>query len=277
MMHKRIRRVLATSSRVFFLLLTIISGCNTDQGNHPTGPVGEHVIIVDSQAQAASEKFECGSSDAPCSTLAAAFNAAEGITGDTPTIWLKAGSYQLGSEAPLEIRSPLILQAEEKQKVEIHSGTTAFQIFASNVTIEGLNIISHDVGPVATVMLNGGQVLFKNSNIYNQGNPADPSGIGLSIDNGAHAVLENSRVESFGVNGADVLNGKLSTQHSKLEGDSESVRVYKNGRGTFENSVFQGSIFVTGGVSQSHKAKPKTSALPMEPILPSPTTRFVAR
>ncbi|MCP4402123.1 MAG: hypothetical protein GY801_33075 [bacterium] len=246
MIHRRIRRIVINTSLLFFLLLGVISGCSKEQGKNPTGPTGEHVIIVDSQ-QAASKKFECGASNASCPTLAAALHAAESIKGGIPTIWIKAGSYQLGSAAPLEIRTPIILQAEEKQKVEIHSEATAFQIFASNVTIEGLNIISHNADQVASVMVNGGQALFKDSNIFHQGDPIDPGGIGLSIDNGGHAILENSRVESFGITGVDVLSGKVSSQASKLEGGGEAVRIHKNGRGTFERSVFQGNIFSSGG------------------------------
>ena len=236
-----------TAAIVCFLLLSTLSGCNSEQRTNPTTPAGEHVIIVDSQAQTSSENPECGTADAPCATLLEALTIAETVQGGVPTIWLKAGSYQLGTDAPLEIRTSIILQAEENRKVEIHSGTSAFHIFASNVSIEGLSIISHDAGQVTSVMLKGGQALFKDTTISNQGNPADPSGMGLSIDNGGHAVLENSRVETLGAGAIDVFNGKLSIQNSTIQADSEAVRIYKTGRGTFERSVFKGNLFTTGG------------------------------
>ena len=244
-MEHTIRHTIRTITMMLLLLLAAISGCSKEQGANPTIPNGEHVIVVDSQAQ--NGKSKCGESTAPCQTLHEALLAAESIESGIPTIWLKTGSYDLGSAAPLEIHIPIILQAEEKQKVEIHSGTTVFQIFATNVTFDGLSIFSHDAGQVTTVMLKGGQVICKDTIISNQGNSADPSGIGLSIDNEGHAILENSRIDSLGVVAAEVNDGKLSTKNSTIQGDSEAVRIHKEGRGTFEHSVFEGNLFTTGG------------------------------
>lgn len=245
MSFKKIGYIVTIAMGVAFLL-GVFEGCSRDENSKLTMPTGDDVIIVDSQHEKAMTS-PCGSLDAPCSTLTDALTSAAKLEGTIPIIWVKSGTYHVNPATPLEITMPMRLQVESGQKAIIRSEGTVLSITSSGVTIEGFHIISSGVGEINTVVVDGGKVTFKKSIITNDGPAADPRGKGLSIQNGGHVFLENSRIETHGSLGVEVVEGKIGLQTSTIQSDSDAVVVYKDGRAAFENSTFEGNLFTTGG------------------------------
>ncbi len=232
---------------LWFVCLAII-GCREDQQtkHSPTIPTGVHVIIVDSQTAKAVPP-PCGKPDAVCATLTDGLASAALLGNEMATLWIQPGNYAVEPAYPIEINFPVILHAAQEQTVTISADRQTLQIAAPRVKIEGLKLITQGVGDTKTVVVQDGDVTLTQSTISLQRHPADPRGTGLSITRGGQVTLENSRVESAGTTGVEILDGKLTASNSAFQAEVDALAVHAKGRAAVDNCRFQGNIFVTAG------------------------------